>query len=567
MDRPLRPAGTQRSLARGLGRTRNLERRYIDQTLPTSSFNDLILEPMGIFGGYWPHDDADLALMADLGPNGLNGSYVNGPTLQVAPLIGTGKAVAFHSASSQYGIVFGDAARFVDSGDITVSTSIETTQSGATAMFVCADDNNFRYFQFRMTAAGVVEFIVFDAGNANSFSKVGAIVVNDGLRHRVAGRFNVATNLVSVWVDGAQDGAAVAGPGILGPSLRMGDLIIGAREVGGVRGTGIFSNFFNGTQDETAVYAVPLPDATLTAQYTATFETTLAAGSQWFYGAGVPPTALGNNGDFYENTTNGDIYHKSGGSWGAPIANVATGAQLTAAIAGTQPLDADLTAIAALATTAYGRSVLTQANAAALRTLAGLVIGTDVQAQDAELAALAALVSAANKLPYFTGSGMAALADLTAYARTLLDDADAATARATLGAAQAVTEAPGADLTATGLTFDVTAGEALAFGDPVYIKSDGKYWKADADTAGKFPAVGIALNTAAANATVTVLLLGVARNDAWAWTVGGIVYLSTASGLTQVQPSATDNAIQVLGIAEATTRLLVNPQLVYITHT
>jgi len=41
-----------------------------------------------------------------------------------------------------------------------------------------------------------------------------------------------------------------------------------------------------------------------------------------------------------------------------------------------QPLDADLTAIAALATTSYGRSVLTQADAAALRSLAGLVIGT-----------------------------------------------------------------------------------------------------------------------------------------------------------------------------------------------
>lgn len=38
-----------------------------------------------------------------------------------------------------------------------------------------------------------------------------------------------------------------------------------------------------------------------------------------------------------------------------------------------QPLDADLTAIALLATTAFGRGVLTQANAAALRAYIGIV--------------------------------------------------------------------------------------------------------------------------------------------------------------------------------------------------
>lgn len=87
--------------------------------------------------------------------------------------------------------------------------------------------------------------------------------------------------------------------------------------------------------------------------------------------------------------------------------------------------------------TATGRSIIAAANEAAARAVLGLAIGTDVQAQSANLAALAGLTLAADKLPYGTGAGAMALADLTAFARTLLDDPDGSTARVTLGVDEA----------------------------------------------------------------------------------------------------------------------------------
>lgn len=84
-------------------------------------------------------------------------------------------------------------------------------------------------------------------------------------------------------------------------------------------------------------------------------------------------------------------------------------------------------------TTSFGRGLLNSADAAAMRTTLGLAIGANVQAYDAELAAIASLTSAADRGIYFTGSGTASLFTFTSFARTLLDDANAAAAQTTLG--------------------------------------------------------------------------------------------------------------------------------------
>ena len=128
------------------------------------------------------------------------------------------------------------------------------------------------------------------------------------------------------------------------------------------------------------------------------------------------------------NLLSGKVYEINGTS-------VLSGSTLGSGVTGSS-----LTSLGTITTGTWNGTAIALANggtgstsASDARTALGLAIGSDVQAYSANLGAIAGLTSVADALPYFTGSGAAAVTTLTSFIRGLLDDVDAATARTTLG--------------------------------------------------------------------------------------------------------------------------------------
>jgi hypothetical protein len=114
------------------------------------------------------------------------------------------------------------------------------------------------------------------------------------------------------------------------------------------------------------------------------------------------------------------------------------------------------------------------------------------------------------------------------------------------------------------------AGESLVLGDLVYLKSDGKWWKAKADAADTSSGlIGIALESKSAGEAIRVALPGsVVYNSGWSWTIGCILYISAVTGglITETQPSATTNIIRVVGFPISATSIFLMPSGLYFTH-
>jgi hypothetical protein len=126
-------------------------------------------------------------------------------------------------------------------------------------------------------------------------------------------------------------------------------------------------------------------------------------------------------------------------------------------------------------------------------------------------------------------------------------------------------DALGTNQTYEGTIVNDAVGEAVVFGNLLYMNSDGRWWKSSSAVANgtEFPVTAMALETSGANTIAKLLLNGTVRNDAWNFTTIGKVFCGVDVP-THTQPSTPGHTMQIIGRSYNAGRMYFNPDNIYL---
>lgn len=111
-----------------------------------------------------------------------------------------------------------------------------------------------------------------------------------------------------------------------------------------------------------------------------------------------------------------------------------------------------------------------------------------------------------------------------------------------------------------GVEIDCTAGEAVTIGDVLYLATNGKAYKAQANANITSKVVGCSNKTASQDEAIKIITIGAVTNPSWTLLTSDIYYLSpyVAGAITSTPPSLAGNYLVPVGIAITATQLAIS---------